>query len=343
MNETKVNPKKYEIVGEETFILPDKTKKVLLRIRATKNFATIKAGDLGGRIESEANLSQKGMCWVSEDSVVCEDARVYGDAAIIEGSLIKGNSRIYGKSMVSGTYVKDLANISGLTYISKSHITDSTRVGGHSSIRNALIGGRSRICGYAKIKSGTENGRLASIIDTRVGDDAIIEGSVCIYGSNIKDSVKIISSIMFSGIRLYNCDIRDTASINGVCELRNTTIIDNVEIDCNDKDTLFISDSTIKNHAFIKAGNIQNSIISGHAAVLKYDEILTNEGSLLHTIVDKCEISDNTVVINSEIHDIKTIGIVAILSSKLTAHKDHHDDHVVIKGPDMFNHCDKVL
>lgn len=343
MNETKVNPKKYEIVGEETFVLPDKTKKVLLRIRATKNFATIKAGDLGGRIESEDNLSQKGMCWVSEDSVVCENARVYGDAAIIEGCLITGNSRVYGKSIVSDSYVKDLANISGLTYISKSHITDSTRVGGHSSIRNAHIGGKSRICGYAEIKSGTENGMPIAIIESRVGDHAIIEGSVRIHDSNIEDSAKISSPIMIHGIKLYNCDIRDTTSINGICELSNTTVLNSAEIDCRDRDTLFISDSTIKDSTSIKAGNIQNSIISGHAAVLKDNEILTHGGSLLQTVVDNCEISDNSVVINSEIHNIKTIGMVAIVTSKLAAHKDHHDDQLVIKGPDMFSHYDIVL
>ena len=343
MNETKVNSKKYEIVGEEIFEFPNKTKKSLLRIRATKNFATVKTGDLGGLIESEVNLSQKGMCWITEDSVVCENARVYGDAVIMEDSLIDGNARIYGKSMISNSYVIDLANISGVTYISDSHITGSTRIGGHCSVRNAYIAGNSKICGYAEIKPSPENKMITYIVESRVAGNVVIEGSVSIYNSNIEDSAKILSPIMFSGIKLHNCNIRGTASISGVCELRSTTVLDNAEIDCKEKDTLLVSDTTIKDHSSIKGGTIQNSTISGHAAILKDNEILTHKGVLLHTIVDNCEISDNSVVINSETHDIKTIGMVAIVASKLAAHKDHRNDQVVIKGPHMISHCDRVL
>ena len=43
-------------------------------------FAHLSAGDIGGWIESEKNLSQNGDAWVRGDAWVYGDARVYGDA-----------------------------------------------------------------------------------------------------------------------------------------------------------------------------------------------------------------------------------------------------------------------
>ena len=58
----------------------------LFRIKALIEFGNVKAGELGGYIEKEENLSQKGDAWVYGDAQVygdarvCGDARVYGDA-----------------------------------------------------------------------------------------------------------------------------------------------------------------------------------------------------------------------------------------------------------------------
>lgn len=55
---------------------------VLHRIRALRDFAGVNAGDLGGWIEDEDNLSSEGNAWV------CGNARVYGNAWVY------GNARI---------------------------------------------------------------------------------------------------------------------------------------------------------------------------------------------------------------------------------------------------------
>lgn len=56
----------------------------LFRIKALVEFGNVKAGELGGYIEKEENLSQYGNAWV------CDDARVYGDAWVC------GNAWVYG-------------------------------------------------------------------------------------------------------------------------------------------------------------------------------------------------------------------------------------------------------
>lgn len=64
--------KKYELT-KETKVIGGKT---LFRIRALRSFGDIKAGDLGGFIENERNLSHGGNAWVGGY------ARVNGDGLI---------------------------------------------------------------------------------------------------------------------------------------------------------------------------------------------------------------------------------------------------------------------
>ena len=39
----------------------------LHRIRVTKDFSDVKAGDFGGLIQDESNLSQEGDCWIYDE------------------------------------------------------------------------------------------------------------------------------------------------------------------------------------------------------------------------------------------------------------------------------------
>ena len=51
----------------------------------------VKAGDLGGYVASEKNLSQKGNAWVYGDARVSEDAWVYGDARVLKTPITIAN------------------------------------------------------------------------------------------------------------------------------------------------------------------------------------------------------------------------------------------------------------
>ena len=85
--------KKYE--------LTDETKGIggitLHRIRALMDISRygVRAGDIGGWIEAESNLSQDDDAWVSDD------AWVYGDA------LVNGNAEVSGNAEVKG--IRDYA------------------------------------------------------------------------------------------------------------------------------------------------------------------------------------------------------------------------------------------
>ena len=70
--------KKYKIT-EETININGRT---LYRIEALKDFNDVKKGDKGGYVEDEENLSQRCNCWIYDNAMVCDDARVYGDAVV---------------------------------------------------------------------------------------------------------------------------------------------------------------------------------------------------------------------------------------------------------------------
>ena len=67
---------KYEFTGEEKEVLG----RILKRIRAIKDFGDVKAGDIGGWIEKEENLSHKDSAWVYGNARAFGSAQVYGDA-----------------------------------------------------------------------------------------------------------------------------------------------------------------------------------------------------------------------------------------------------------------------
>ena len=76
--------KKYEFTGEVKYI----GRKILHRIRALRDIPEygVKAGDLGGWVETEWNLSHYGEAWVMGSARVMGAARVMGSARVMKSS-----------------------------------------------------------------------------------------------------------------------------------------------------------------------------------------------------------------------------------------------------------------
>ena len=99
--------KKY-ILTDETIDFNDHT---LHRIKAVRDFYCVKAGDLGGFIESEKNLDHDGNAWVFGAAVVSGDAVVSGAARVTGDALVTGAARVTGDALVTDS--ADFAVISG--------------------------------------------------------------------------------------------------------------------------------------------------------------------------------------------------------------------------------------
>ena len=139
--------KKYELT-EETVTVYGKT---LYRIRAVRDFGSVKTGEFGGYIEKEENLSHFGNAWISGDAWVYGNARVFDNAKVYGEVQVAGNAWVYGNAKVYGD-----ARVSG-----DARVFD-----------NAKVYGEVQVAGDAWVYG-----------DARVSGDAWVSGNAWVYGN----------------------------------------------------------------------------------------------------------------------------------------------------------------
>lgn len=119
--------KKYVLLADEHPSMdysPDKYK----RVKAVRDFGSVKAGTLGGYIESEANLSQTGNAWVGCDSTGC--------------AIVGGNAKVYDNALVSGGGSTDYGG-------KKDGYGGATRV-----LNNAQVFGNAKVLNGSSLYAG---------------------------------------------------------------------------------------------------------------------------------------------------------------------------------------------
>ena len=79
--------KKFELTTDSKILFGRK----LFRIKALVSFGNVGAGDIGGFVEKEENLSQDGDAWVSGDAWVYGNAMVYGNARVSGNAMVSDN------------------------------------------------------------------------------------------------------------------------------------------------------------------------------------------------------------------------------------------------------------
>lgn len=121
--------KKYEFTGETRDLSPVT---ILHRIRAVIDIpsAGVNAGDIGGWIESDSNLSHDNDAWVGGSAWVFGSALVFGYARVDGSALVFGNAWVDGNARVGGS----------------AWVFGNARVGG-----DAWVGGDARVSGYARV------------------------------------------------------------------------------------------------------------------------------------------------------------------------------------------------
>lgn len=132
----------------------------LYRIFALRDFADIKAGDKGGYIEKESNLSHDDTAWVSGN------ARVYGKAKVSDNAWVSGNARLSGNATVTGN-----ARVSGNAQVgANARISGGACVAGNAYVAdNAHVSGDVLLTDYAqalnnvRISTGTFTSRISPL------------------------------------------------------------------------------------------------------------------------------------------------------------------------------------
>ena len=161
----------------------------LHRIKALRNFKNVKAGDLGGYIEIEKNLSHKGNCWVYDD------AKVYGYAIVSDNAVVRFNTSIYGHAV----------------------LLENADISGGLIFDNAVICGQAIICGNTVISGNAVVSGNAGIYDNaEIYGNAVVSGNAGIYGNtNICGNSRVYGYI---GISSNNEDIFGNSVINNDTE-----------------------------------------------------------------------------------------------------------------------------
>ena len=181
-----MSDKKYEILKDQAITMNGSS---IYRIRALKDFGSVKAGDLGGYIQSSENLSQEGECWIYGDAMVYHKAKVkdnaivrdyvhvYGESQVLQNAIVEGHARVFGESYVFGNArVKDNGNV-----------FDHARVNGFAIVQdNATVSENTRVYG-----------------ETIVKDYAMVSGHMMVAQGTISNSV-----ILF-GIGEINFDVSE--------------------------------------------------------------------------------------------------------------------------------------
>ena len=178
---------KYEMLQDDKIKIGGR---ILYRIKALKDFKDdelyqdVKAGDLGGYVEKEKNLSQEGNCWVYGNARVYGDARVFGSAYVFDNASVCGNACVRDNACVYGdAYVFDNAYVYGNAYV----------------YDNARVCDNACVCGNACVR---DNARVYD--NARVCDNACVCGNAC-----VRDNARVCD----------NACVRDNAKINKISDV----------------------------------------------------------------------------------------------------------------------------
>lgn len=157
---------KYELLDNDTIEYKGRTLKRIKRIADDK---------LGGYIEFETNLSQRGTCWVHEDAKVYEDAHVDDDAQIM------GNACVHGHAAVAGS----------------ATITGNAIVHGRAEVFDcAQVDGESQVFGWSKVYGGSEiKGRSSVHGDARICDAILID-------TEVSDRVELYTNVIIKKLQI---------------------------------------------------------------------------------------------------------------------------------------------
>ena len=168
--------KKYEFTDETTEV----DGHTLHRIRAVRCFSDVKAGDIGGWVEKEDNLSKMGDAWVYENAEVYGNAKVHGDAEIYCNAKVFGNAKVYENARVYGNAI-----LYGYTLV----------CGNANVYGNAWVFGKSKVYGNARICDNAKvYGKAIVHGDSEICDDTIICGKANIFNADINGNAKVAST-----------------------------------------------------------------------------------------------------------------------------------------------------
>ena len=155
----------------------------LHRIRALQDIGeNVKAGDLGGFVESESNLStEDDTSWIFDDAIACGNSYVDQDSSLSENAVVCGNA----------------------------YVCDGSVLSGHARAEDDAYTRRAVMCGHARASAHS------MILDSpNTGKRPILSENCIVYGTVMGD-VRVMGSAVVLGDERIDNDTPDTLVLNG--------------------------------------------------------------------------------------------------------------------------------
>lgn len=217
--EEEVVKKKYRLDFDTKIEIDDG--KTIYRIIALRDFGDVKAGDVGGYVESEKNLSHYGNCWIYDD------AKVYGNARVKDNAKISDDANVFGNAIVSdSSSVCNYAMVYGNAKLKKiTLVTDYAKV-----FDDAILDGCIIVKDNSKVYG---NAYLFDDIDvcneSEIYGDVEIDGYVTIDHSKVYGNAKIRSSDYDIYIS-HSSKICGNAKVTGFGDVYEKTITSEIDV-----------------------------------------------------------------------------------------------------------------
>lgn len=138
----------------------------LYRLKALRDFNNVKAGDLGGFVDKETNLSHEGNCWIYDD-------------AVVRKSTILDNALIRGKAIVTDSYICDEVLIIDDARVTSSEIRDNVFIHQKPNIIKCVVKNNVDILG------------TGNLINSSIFNCCRIYGNGIIINCSFRDTVRI--------------------------------------------------------------------------------------------------------------------------------------------------------
>lgn len=316
---------KYEFTGEKQNISQYGEIREIKRIRALRDITAhkVKAGDLGGWIDTEATLSQQGDCWLSEKSFLYMNTTVEGDV-LIRDSIIS-LSKVEGTGVIDESTIThcrlignfDISRESNLTLVTTLDVNMSLQ---KTSLKNLDISGGNVDIAYSTLHSTSIHQSLKIVLD--VSDkiqmkfskifvnpgknEGFIHCSANLYRVIVSEKRPMPILLAHEDFTWEHLSIQNTGFVIGsplMFKSKTASTLKGLEDKSISLSDVFLhmEDSVIEKEVCIK-GNIKviESHISGYSEVNSGDEgvlvlnriKLSEAGSILNKSGKRMELSD---------------------------------------------------
>ncbi|WP_077064992.1 hypothetical protein [Mannheimia massilioguelmaensis] len=217
--------KKYRLIESDKEYRGQKLYQIqALRDFTTSNDTEVKAGDLGGFLSGEHNLSHEGNCWVANSAEVRDKACVSENGYVGGCSYLNDAVQVFGNACITrGDFYGEVKIYDNATVYVKGTVCDEVEIFG-----NAEVGGKcTNISGAVKI---FENAVIGGVFigDIKICDNVQIYGNAQIEASCcLKGNAEIYGNTRIAGKNVY---IQDNAKICGAEITGGNRFKNNVQI-----------------------------------------------------------------------------------------------------------------